>query len=229
LLLIKYTQGMTIGCIQLILRLSKQLLSGIIGFMLQVRPLTLQGSVVRLEPLSLSHVAELTLAGRDPLIWRYMLYGTVETEEDMRNWILDLLERQSQGTDLPFAVIHLESDRAIGATRFLDIRPQHRGLEIGGTWYAAEFQRTAVNTECKHLLLRHTFEELGCIRVQFKTDLRNLRSQQALERIGAIKEGILRSHMITPEGIVRDSVYYSILEAEWPAVKADLERKLNRR
>jgi RimJ/RimL family protein N-acetyltransferase len=196
--------------------------------MLEVHPITLHGKVVRLEPLSLEHTPDLTRAGQDDDIWRYMLYGTIQSQQDMHRWISDLLERQLQGTDLPFAVIHLGEERAIGATRYLDIRPEHRGVEIGGTWYAHEFQRTAVNTECKYLLLRHAFEGLGCIRVQFKTDLRNQRSQQALERIGAIKEGVLRSHMITPEGIVRDSVYYSILDSEWPAIKTELERKLER-
>jgi hypothetical protein len=168
---------MTIGCIQLILRLSKQLLSGIIGFMLQVLPLTLQGSVVRLEPLSLSHVAELTLAGRDPLIWRYMLYGTVETEEDMRNWILDLLERQSQG--LTTCVIHLS--RPGDWTTRSWISGQHRGPEsaVPGMQPNSSVLRSA---ECKHLL-RHAFEEPVASAVQ--TDLRNLRSQQALERIGS--------------------------------------------
>ena len=194
--------------------------------MLGVIPLTLHGSVIRLEPLSLTHAPDLTIAGRDESIWLYMLYGNIESDEDMRNWISDLLDRQSQGTDLPFAVIHLGSGRAIGATRYLDIRPQHRGLEVGGTWYSPEFQRTAVNTECKYLLLSHAFERLGCIRVQFKTDLRNLRSQRALKRIGAIKEGILRNHIVTPEGTIRDSVYFSILDSEWPAVKINLERKL---
>jgi RimJ/RimL family protein N-acetyltransferase len=187
----------------------------------------LQGSVVRLEPLSLAHVPDLTISGQDESIWQYMLYGSIKSEEDMHNWVADLLGRQSLGTDLPFAVIHLGTGRAIGATRYLDIRPEHRGLEIGGTWYALQFQRTAVNTECKYLLLRHAFEQLDCIRVQFKTDLRNLRSQRALERIGATREGVLRNHLITPEGVIRDSVYYSILDREWPAVKADLERKLN--
>ncbi|HLE16098.1 MAG TPA: GNAT family protein [Anaerolineales bacterium] len=182
--------------------------------------------MIRLEPLSLTHAPDLTIAGRDESIWLYMLYGNIESEGDMRNWISDLLDRQSQGTDLPFAVIHLGSGRAIGATRYLDIRPQHRGLEVGGTWYSPEFQRTAVNTECKYLLLSHAFERLGCIRVQFKTDLRNLRSQRALKRIGAIKEGILRNHIVTPEGTIRDSVYFSILDSEWPAVKINLERKL---
>lgn len=196
--------------------------------MMEVRPVILTGNVVRLEPLSESHVTELTISGQDESIWRYMRYSTIRTEQQMRSWVLDLLTLQSQGTDLPFAVIHLESQRAIGATRYLNIQPQDRGLEIGGTWYAVEFQQTAVNTECKYLLLKHAFEKLSCIRVQFKTDLRNERSQRALERIGAVKEGILRSHMITPDGYIRDSVFYSILVSEWPLVKARLEEKLRR-
>ena len=194
--------------------------------MMEVQPIILAGKVVRLEPLSESHVPDLTISGQDESIWHYMLYNTIRTEQQMHSWVLDLLDRQTKGTDLPFAVIHLESGRVIGATRYLNIRPQDRALEIGGTWYAVEFQRTAVNTESKYLLLKHAFEGLKCIRVQFKTDLRNERSQRALERIGAVKEGILRSHMITPDGYIRDSVFYSILASEWPVVKARLEEKL---
>jgi len=190
---------------------------------MEVQPIILVGKVVRLEPLSESHVPELTISGQDESIWHYMLYNTIRTEQQMRSWVLNLLAQQAKGTDLPFAVIHLESGRVIGATRYLNIRPQDRGLEIGGTWYAVKFQRTAVNTECKYLLLKHAFEGLKCIRVQFKTDLRNERSQRALERIGAVKEGILRSHMITPDGYIRDSVFYSILASEWPLVRARLE------
>ncbi|OGO10694.1 MAG: GNAT family N-acetyltransferase [Chloroflexi bacterium RBG_16_47_49] len=191
--------------------------------MMEVQPIILVGKVIRLEPLSESHVPELTISGQDESIWHYMLYNTIRTEQQMRSWVLNLLAQQAKGTDLPFAVIHLESGRVIGATRYLNIRPQDRGLEIGGTWYAVKFQRTAVNTECKYLLLKHAFEGLKCIRVQFKTDLRNERSQRALERIGAVKEGILRSHMITPDGYIRDSVFYSILASEWPLVRARLE------
>jgi len=194
--------------------------------MMEVQPIILGGKVVRLEPLSESHVPDLTISGQDESIWHYMLYNTIRTEQQMHSWVLDLLDRQTKGTDLPFAVIHLESGRVIGATRYLNIRPQDRALEIGGTWYSVEFQRTAVNTECKYLLLKHAFEGLKCIRVQFKTDLRNERSQRALERIGAVKEGILRSHMITPDGYIRDSVFYSILASEWSVVKARLEEKL---
>ena len=193
---------------------------------MEVLPLVLTGRVVRLEPLSEAHVPDLTLAGQAESIWRYLPYGNIQTEEQMRSWVRELLNRRTLGADLPFAVMHLETNRAVGSTRYLDIRPEHRGLEIGGTWYAPAYQRTAVNTECKYLLLQHAFETLGCIRVQFKADLRNERSQRALERIGAIKEGLLRNHMILPDGYIRDSVYYSILNSEWPGVKTRLEEKL---
>jgi RimJ/RimL family protein N-acetyltransferase len=191
-----------------------------------IRPLTLTGRVVRLEPLSEAHVPDLTLAGQDEEIWRYMVYGVVRTEEQMRALVRKLLDRQAQGTDLPFAVIHLPTGRAVGMTRFMDIQPENRALEIGGTWYATAHQRTAVNTECKYVLLTHAFEGLGCLRVQLKTDLRNERSQRAIERLGAVCEGVLRSHVILPDGYVRSSVYYSLLDSEWPAVKAKLEEKL---
>jgi len=193
---------------------------------MDVHPIVLTGRVVRLEPLSEAHVPDLTVAGQDERIWRYMPYGRVTTEEKMRAWVQEILSRQARGTDLVFAVVHFETGRAVGSTRYMDIQPGNRGLEIGGTWYAAAFQRTAINTECKYLLLRHAFEVLGCIRVQLKTDLRNERSQQALERIGAVREGVLRHHILMPDGYVRSSVYYSILAAEWLAVKAKLEEKL---
>ena len=194
----------------------------------QVEPVILMGKVVRLEPLSLAHVADLCEVGLDDDIWRYMLYGWVRTPQDMQRWVESMLALQEKGTDLPFAVIHLAGNRAIGATRYLEIRPADRGLEIGGTWYGKAYQRTAVNTESKYLLLKHAFEALGCIRVQFKTDLRNVRSQQAIERLGAVKEGILRNHRILPDGTIRHSVYYSIIAEEWPAVKARLERFLEK-
>jgi RimJ/RimL family protein N-acetyltransferase len=196
--------------------------------MLTVAPVTLSGRLVRLEPLSHEHVADLTLAGADESIWQLMLYGMVTNKERMHAWVDHRLQQQAEGNDLPFAVIYLPTGRAIGSTRYMDIRPKDRGLEIGGTWYGVKYQRTGVNTECKYLLLSHAFEQYGCIRVQFKTDARNLRSQRALERIGAIQEGTLRNHMITPEGIIRHSVYYSIVESEWPAVKARIETLMER-
>jgi RimJ/RimL family protein N-acetyltransferase len=193
---------------------------------MDIKPVVLQGRWVRLEPLAEVHIPELAVAGRDDEIWEFMRYGSITTEAGMRAWVMELLDAQAQGTDLPFAVIHLASGRPIGSTRYLEIRRPHRALEIGGTWYALDYQRTAVNTECKYLLLRHAFEDLGCLRVQFKTDLRNERSQRAIERIGAIKEGVLRNHMVLLDETIRHSVYYSIIDSEWPAVKASLEKKL---
>ncbi|NOH03601.1 MAG: GNAT family N-acetyltransferase [Chloroflexi bacterium] len=195
---------------------------------MEIKPIVLQGRYVRLEPLSEAHVPGLTEIGVGQNFWDFMLYGDINSEADMRNWVLDIMARGKKGTDLPFAVIHLESGRVAGATRYLNIAPEHRGLEIGGTWYGTEFQRTAVNTECKYLLLKHAFEMLGCIRVQLKTDLRNERSQKAIERIGAVKEGVLRNHMILPDGRIRHSVFYSILDSEWEGVKARLGEMLAR-
>lgn len=193
---------------------------------MEVLPVTLTGRVVRLEPLMESHARDLTKVGLDERIWRYMRYGNISSEEQMRFWIKDLLLAQNQGTDLPFAVVHLMTGVAIGSTRYLNIRHEHRALEIGGTWYAVAHQRTAVNTECKFMLLRHAFETLECVRVQFKTDFRNVRSQRALERIGAVKEGILRNHMLLPDGYIRDSVFYSIIDSEWPVIESRLQKML---
>jgi RimJ/RimL family protein N-acetyltransferase len=193
---------------------------------MNIQPVTLTGKLVRLEPLSEAHVPDLAQVGIDENIWRFMLYGDMCSAEDLLGWVRDILSRQKRGTDLPFTVIYLESGKAIGCTRYLDIHPEHRNLEIGGTWYGAPYQRTGVNTEAKYLLLCHAFETLGCIRVQLKTDLRNQRSQRAIERIGAKKEGILRDHMILQDGSIRSSIYYSILVAEWPGVKARLEEKM---
>lgn len=191
-----------------------------------VSRVTLQGKYIRLEPLSEAHIPGLAQIGIGQDFWHFMLYGDMKTEDDMRNWVLDILEREKKGADLPFAVIHLESGRVAGATRYLNILPKDRGLEIGGTWYGPEFQRTAVNTECKYLLLGHAFETLNAIRVQIKTDSRNERSQRAIERLGAKREGVLRNHMILPDGYIRHSVFYSIIDSEWGDVKKNLEAML---
>jgi RimJ/RimL family protein N-acetyltransferase len=193
-----------------------------------VQPVTLTGKSVRLEPMTLDHTAALAGIGVGQNFWDFMLYGNMNTEDDMHNWVQDILSRAEKGTDMPFVAIHLESGRVAGATRYLNIMPKDLGLEIGGTWYGPEFQRTVVNTECKYLLLRHAFETLGCIRVQLKTDLRNERSQKAIERIGAVREGVLRNHMILPDGRYRHSVFYSILDTEWPQVRERLEGMLER-
>ena len=190
---------------------------------MEVKPIALTGKYVRLEPITEEHISALAEIGVGQPFWHFMLYGDMNSTDDMRNWVMDILEREKNGTDLPFVAIHLESGRVAGATRYLNIMPKDRGLEIGGTWYGSEFQRTVVNTECKYLLLRHAFETLGCIRVQLKTDLRNERSQRAIERIGAVREGVLRNHMILPDGYYRNSVFYSVLDTEWTEVKKRLE------
>lgn len=193
-----------------------------------VSPVILNGKYVRLEPMTEDHIPGLAEIGVGQTFWDFMLYGRMDSMEDMRNWVRDILSRAQNGTDVPFVAIHLASGKVAGATRYLNIMPKDRGLEIGGTWYGTEYQRTPVNTECKYLLLTHAFERLGCIRVQLKTDLRNVRSQNAIERIGAKREGILRNHMILPSGQFRDSVFYSILDSEWPEVKKRLEAILTR-
>jgi RimJ/RimL family protein N-acetyltransferase len=194
--------------------------------MMDVKPVVLTGQFVRLEPLTEDHTASLAAVGMDESIWEYMPYGAMNNEDDIRRWVRTILDRRAEGTDLPFVVMHKASGRVAGTTRYMEIRPEHNGLEIGGTWYGAEFRRTQVNTECKYLLLRQAFEELGCIRVQLKTDSRNERSQRAIERLGAVKEGILRNHMILPDGYIRHSIYYSIINSEWPRVKLKLEEML---
>ena len=193
-----------------------------------ISPVILNGKYVRLEPMTEDHIPGLAEIGVGQTFWDFMLYGRMDSVEDMRNWVMDILSRAQNGPALPFVAIHLASGKVAGATRYLNIMPKDRGLEIGGTWYGTEYQRTPVNTECKYLLLTHAFERLGCIRVQLKTDLRNVRSQNAIERIGAKREGILRNHMILPSGQFRDSVFYSILDSEWPEVKKRLEAILTR-
>ena len=195
---------------------------------MEVKPIILQGKYVRLEPMSELHTPALAEIGVGQPFWDFMVYGRMETAADMQEWVQDILARAEKGTDVPFVAIHIDSGRVAGASRYMNIMPNDRGLEIGGTWYGPEYQRTVVNTECKYLLLQHAFEKLGCIRVQLKTDFRNERSQKAIERIGAVKEGVLRNHMILPDGYYRHSVYYSILDTEWPVVKKRLEEMMDR-
>ena len=187
-----------------------------------VEPITLEGQVVRLEPLSFEHAPDLLAAAQTEEIWRYTL-DDPRTGEAMHAYIERALAEREAGAAMPFAVRHRATGRAIGSTRFAAISRANRGVEIGWTWYAPEFWRTAVNTESKYLLLRHAFETLGCIRVELKTDARNTRSRTAITRLGAVEEGTLRSKVIMRDGYRRDSVYFSILDREWPAVKARLE------
>jgi RimJ/RimL family protein N-acetyltransferase len=190
-------------------------------------PVVLYGEQVRLEPLDHHHAKDLLDAAQDDEIWRYMPVPRPRTETAMIDLIDKAWKAASTGDEIPFAIIG-PTDRAVGSTRFLEIRRPDRALEIGWTWLATLVQQTAVNTECKLLLLRHCFEELGTLRVQFKTDGRNERSQKAIERLGAVKEGSLRHHRLMWDGVYRDTIYYSILASEWPAVKAGLEQRLAR-
>lgn len=193
-----------------------------------VAPVTLQGKVVRLEPLAMTHVAALFAAGQDPAIWRYMLTDPSTSQAAIGEWIAEALAQQEAGNQVPFAIIERATDTAIGSTRYLNIMRHDRGLEIGWTWLTPRVRRTAVNTECKYLLLRHAFEELGAIRVQLKTDSRNTTSQRAIERLGAVREGVLRKYQITRDDYQRDTVMYSITDDEWPAVRTRLETFLAR-
>jgi len=190
---------------------------------LQVSPKILQGDLVRLEPLNEEHAQGLYNRGRYADDWKYLPRPCFIDLADTRQWIDEALEASAQ---LPFAIVEKAKNKVVGSTRFLNIRPAHRGLEIGWTWIGQEWQRTHVNTETKLLLLTHAFERLGCIRVEFKTDARNERSQQALERIGAFREGVLRNHMIAQGNLLRDSVYYSITQEEWSDVKQGLRSKM---
>ena len=194
---------------------------------MNVELITLTGNVVRLEPLQRAHAESLFRAAQNSSIWSYMPYNPSISLDATNAWITDALEAQAHGKDVPFVIVQRATGEVVGSTRYLTIVPKDRGLEIGGTWLAHAVQRTAVNTECKYLLLRHAFETLGAIRVQFKTDSRNMTSQRAIERLGASKEGVLRNHMIMPDGYYRHSVYYSILDTEWAVVKAKLEAKMS--
>ncbi len=191
------------------------------------RPVTLEGRFVRLVPLERSHAEALARAGSEAEIWRYLPYGPRTTPGRMAELIELFLAREARGTDLCFSVISRAEDALVGMTRFLNIERENGALEIGGTWYAASARRTPVNTEAKRLLLAHAFETEGVHRVQLKTDLRNERSQRAIERLGAVRDGILREHVLMPDGYRRSSVVYSILADEWPVVRSRLDRFLS--
>lgn len=190
-------------------------------------PLTLEGRVVRLEPLSVDHLDGLCEAGLDEEIWRWTL-SLVRSREEMEDYVRSALRLRGEGLAYPFATVERASGRVVGSTRFGSMEPEHRRVEIGWTWIGRPWQRTAINTEAKYLMLRQAFEGMGCLRVEFKTDARNARSRAALARIGATEEGTLRGHMITASGRVRDTVYFGILASEWPRVRGDLEAKLLR-
>jgi len=187
--------------------------------------LILEGRHVRLIPLQPGHSPELYRAGADPALWRFVPIR-IDSQADMDQYVRTALTSRDTGDSQPFAVTGRSDGRILGSTRFYSMSRPNRNLEIGYTWLAPAVWRSPVNTECKFLLLRYAFETLGCLRVALRTDVRNLRSRAAIERLGARQEGILRKHMILPDGHVRDTVYYSITDEEWPAVKIGLEEKM---
>jgi RimJ/RimL family protein N-acetyltransferase len=192
-----------------------------------LRPVTLRGTHVRLEPLTLDHVPDLAQVALDPDLWRYTVTA-VRTEDDLRAYVQSGLRDRAAGTAMPFATVDAASGRPIGSTRFASASAHDRRVEIGWTWIGRDWQRSAVNTQAKHLMLRHAFESLGCVRVELKTDALNERSRRAILRIGAREEGTLRRHMQSQGGRWRDTVYFSILDHEWPGVRTRLEEKMAR-
>jgi N-acetyltransferase len=193
-----------------------------------VQPVTLEGSIVRLEPLSLEHEDGLAEVAFDPSLWRWTLARPID-RAGLLAWVEAALAHAAAGSERPFATVTAASGKAIGSTRFMSIVPEHRRLEIGWTWIGSAWHRSGANVEAKYLQLRHAFETLGANRVEFKTDSLNERANPALLGIGATFEGTFRDHMIMPGDRLRHSNYYSVTVEDWPAVKARLERRLEER
>src|SRR6476659_10038955 len=191
-----------------------------------LKPITLRGGRVALEPLAITHCRELKEAVRDGELWR-LWYTSVPAPERMEAEIERRLKLQAAGSMLPFAAIDATTGKAVGMTTYMNVEATHRRVEIGSTWYRTAEQRTDFNTQCKLLLLAHAFEQLDCIAVEFRTHFFNHQSRRGIERLGAKLDGVLRSHQIAPNGTPRDTVVYSIIASEWPTVKAHLNYQLN--
>ncbi|MFD1928218.1 GNAT family N-acetyltransferase [Sporosarcina siberiensis] len=187
-----------------------------------MKEILLKGKQVTLREMTKSDAHDLYEVAQDERIWAHMM-NRMETQKDMESYINAALNAKEQGSEYPFVIIHNETNKIIGSTRFMDINLAHQRLEIGNTWLNPKFWRTPVNTECKYLLFKHCFEELHLNRVQLKTDHENIRSQQAIKRIGAKKEGILRNHIIRVNGTIRHTVMFSVIKEEWPEVKKSIE------
>lgn len=194
---------------------------------MECQPLHLQGTSVSLEPLEQAHIADIRNAAADGELWK-LFFTSVPAPEQTQQWLDTALAMQSQQKAIPFVVREKLGGKIVGSTRFCNIDHQHQRLEIGYTWYSQSVQRSAINTECKLLLLTHAFEVLNCIAVEFRTDWFNRRSQAAIERLGAKRDGVLRNHMILPDGRIRDTVVYSILQNEWPGLKKNLQYMQNK-
>jgi len=192
---------------------------------MDLTPVVLEGPRVRLLPLEAGHCDALCAVGLDPAIWRWTA-GHVDSPAAMRAYVDKALARQAAGEALPFAIEEKASRTVVGCTRFGNIAPAHRRVEIGWTWFGVRWQGTGLNAEAKYLMLRHAFDGLGCVRVELKTDALNERSRRAIRGLGAVEEGVLRRHLVTSRGRVRDTVYYSIVDHEWPDVQRRLEARL---
>ncbi|MCL6274566.1 GNAT family N-acetyltransferase [Muricauda sp. 2012CJ35-5] len=191
------------------------------------KPVALEGKLVKLIPLDLSHQNDLLNAASDGNLWE-LWFTSVPSAATISKYLNSAFENQQKGLALPFTIIDKKTNKIVGSTRYLNIEAENRRLEIGATWYAKSVQRTGINTECKYLLLQHAFETLGCIAVEFRTHYHNLASRNAILRLGAKQEGILRNHRIDPQGNYRDTVVFSILDNEWKTVKASLEYRMNK-
>jgi RimJ/RimL family protein N-acetyltransferase len=189
---------------------------------MKLRPITLTGQVVRLEPLGFEHVSDLLSAAPYDAIWTYLDEPTPHVRSDIEAFVRDALKDQEGGTRLPFAIVDLSSGVAVGSTSYIDIRPHDRAVEIGWTWLTPSTWGSGANTDAKFLLMRHAFEDQNAGRVAIKTDRRNQRSQKAIEKLGAVKEGIWRNHRILSDGSYRDSVFYSVIDSEWPSLRQRL-------
>ncbi len=192
---------------------------------MKIEPIILKGKFVRLEPLQIEHLSELGGIAFEDSIWRWTT-NIVETPDDLRRYVETALDEFERKVSLPFVTIEQSSNKIIGSTRFGNIDVKNRRAEIGWTWINPRWQRTAINTEAKLLMLTHAFEIWKCIRVELKTDVFNEKSRNAIKRLGAVEEGILRQHLITESGRFRDTVYFSIIDSEWQSVKAGLTAKL---
>jgi RimJ/RimL family protein N-acetyltransferase len=190
---------------------------------------TLEGALVRLEPMAREHEDGLWEASRDERTWTWLSILQPRTREQMKEYVEAALANAAAGTELPLVTIRREDDRVVGSTRFLALRPEHRSLEIGWTWLAPEAWGTGINVEAKLLMLEHAFERLGCLRVELKTDARNERSRGAMAALPAQFEGIHRKQMLVRGGERRDSAWYSVIDDEWPEVRENLLRRLGRR
>ena len=188
---------------------------------MKIETIILEGKDVRLEPLRIEHLENLCKVGFEESIWRWTTMQ-IKTNSDMRRYLETALDEQDRGVSLPFVTIEKSSDKIVGSTRFGNIDRQNRRVEIGWTWINPNWQRTVINTEAKFLMLRHAFESWKCIRVELKTDALNEKSRNAILRLGAKEEGVLRQHLINDSGRFRDTVYFSIIDTEWEKVKENL-------